>query len=295
MVMGAARKGSAYLLAGGENFLKEEFIKDAQNKLLEESSRELNFSHFSARDSAIEDVLTVAKTAPFLSKKRVIVIRDIDKLKQRAKEALLSYLKNPSETSCLILESAKPHPGTAFLSSISGYTTVIRTQAPQYGGLDRWIKQRAATFKKDITKDAIALLKESAGLSLDILSKELEKVVSFAEKRDSITIEDVEKVVGRSVKEDIFALVKYINSRDTSRALLLCKRLLSQGKRVHEIIGLMGWNFRKVLSEGRGDDFRAGELKRKLKLLFTADRALKTGSSKPEFILDVLISELCAT
>jgi len=308
MVMGTVGKDSVYLLSGEENFLKDEFIKGVKNRLLDKSHIKLNFTSFSAKDSGIEDILIVSKTLPLLGKKRVVVIRNVDKLSERGKASLLSFVKKPAETTCLILESRKPYTANEFLKSLSRHAILIKAQPLKYGALDRWIKQRASTFKKVITNDAVGLLKELAGDNLELLSREIEKIISFIEKKNQITAEDVEEVVGRSIKEDVFILVDYISAKDASKALLLCKRLLEQGKKAHEIIGLIGWYFRKILlakvvpaQRGRKEsfklpnNFRANELRGKLKLLFDADRALKTGSSKPEFILDVLINRLCVT
>lgn len=296
MVMEKTKKGgSVYLLAGEEDFLKDEFINNAKNKFLDDSNKELNFSSFSAKDTKIEDILSVAKTSPFIGKKRIVVIKDLDRLSQKGRDSLLSFLKAGQDSTCLILESVNSPSANRFLSAVSRYATIIRAQTPQYGALDRWIRQRVSFFNKGINKEAIGLLKELTGGKLDSLSGELEKIVSFIENRPEITVEDVEKVVGRNLKEDVFILVDYINTKDISRAVLLCKRLLQQGKKTTEIIGLMGWNFRKLLLANRQDNLKTEEFRKKLKLLFTADRAIKTGSSKPEFILDVLISRLCTT
>ena len=108
MVRGAPGEGSVYLLSGEEAFLKDEFIHNTKKRLLEESNKELNFSAFSSRDSAVEDALSVVRTAPFVGKKRVVVLREADRLDEKGKTALLLYLKKPTPTTCLILESSKP-------------------------------------------------------------------------------------------------------------------------------------------------------------------------------------------
>ena len=295
MVRGASGEDSVYLLSGEEPFLKDEFIHSTKKRLLEESNKELNFSAFSSRDPVVEDALSVARTAPFVGKKRVVLLREVDRLDEKGKAALLTYLKKPALTTCLILESSKASGANTFLRDVSGYASVVRVSPLRYGALDSWIRQRARLYGKQIAKEAVALLKSLAGNDLSSLANELEKISSFAEGRPIITAGDVEAVTGRSIKEDVFILVSYINERDVSRALLLCKRLLRQGKRVPDIIGLMGWNFRRFLLTSGRDTPGSDEIKKKLKLLFEADRAIKTGSSKPEFALDMLISRLCVT
>ncbi|PIU41810.1 MAG: DNA polymerase III subunit delta [Candidatus Omnitrophica bacterium CG07_land_8_20_14_0_80_42_15] len=320
------KKGNVYLLIGEESYLKEDFIQKTKNRFLDESNKELNFISFSAKDSGIEDILSSAKTAPFLSKKRVVVIKDVEKLEERKRDILLSFLKNPPESACLILESSKESGRQfmedKFLTALSRHATLFKAEHPSYNALDAWVRQIAASSGKKITKEAVELLKELSGNDLGVLSKEVEKLISFIDKKDAISLEDVEKIIGKSVKEDVFILVDYIGSKDASKALLLCKNLLQHGKKAHEIIGLIGWYLRKLLLAklalqtgknqdvvlrelglrrfymnklaGLLDNFKIDELKEKLKLLFVAERSIKTSSSKPEFILDVLISRLCA-
>jgi len=317
------KKDTVYLLVGEEGFLKDEFIKKVKNKFLDESNRKLNFISFSAKDTKIDDILTNAKTAPFLGKKRVVVVKDINKLNQKGKDSILSFVKKPTETTCLVLESSKPSLSDEFLNSISKYAVLIKAQRPSYGALDHWIKQRLLSSKKRISKEGANVLKELTGDNLQLLSAEVDKVVSYVGDKNEVTLSDVEAVVGKSIKENVFRIVDYISKKDVSGALLLSKNLLKEGKRANEIIGLIGWHFRRVLSaklaiqKGRDKDaifrelgvrhfyinkftellnnFKVDELKEKLKLLFIADRQIKTSSSKPEFILDVLMSRLCAT
>jgi len=292
--MVTAKEPHAYFITGDQAIIKDEFLEALKKKLLDPGSVELNFSSFSGKDNTIDEMLTAAKTAPFLGKRRIILIRDVDKLNSSSKTSLLLFLKNPKESTCLVLESLKPPSANGFLSDVSRRCTVVRAQTPQYGGLNRWILERTSFYNKSITKDAVELLKEASRDDLDLLSKELDKIISFIGDSLEITRADVEQVAGRSLKEDVFSLVNYINRRDTSGALRLCKRLIVQGKKAHEIIGLMGWNFRKILSKRSTIDFGSKELKRSLRLLFEADREIKTGRGKPEFVLDILISKLCA-
>jgi DNA polymerase-3 subunit delta len=314
------KKGDVYLLVGEERFFKDEFLKTLKGKVLSASNKELNFASFSAKGSRIEAILENAKTLPFLSEKRIVVIKDVEKLNEKAKGPLLSFLKNPPETTSLVLESDIPLHQNKFLGSLAAYTRLIKTPRLHGASLVNWIKKIASSFNKSITGEAIEILAEFSGNDLKLLSTELEKIVSFIGEKKEIAPEDIEKIAGRSLKDDVFILVDYISKKDASKALLLCRRLILQGKRPHEIIGLIGWHLRKVLSaklaleKGKTlvrpsgfrsaytdrfnallNNFKTDEVREKLKLLFKTDRTLKTTSAKSEFIMDVLVSRLCAT
>jgi DNA polymerase-3 subunit delta len=316
-------RDSAYLVVGEETFFKDEFIHTIKARFLDASSAEFNFTSYSAKNLSIDDALALSRTPPFLGKKRVVVIRDIDKLNPKGKERLLTYLKHPPKTTCLVLESGKAATANDFLSTVSRYAMVIKAGHLSGQAVNNWITRRIASHKKSIANEATRLLHELTGGNLQTIATEIEKIVSFIGDKKAISIGDVEMVVGRSLKEDVFVLVDYISRKDIGQALLLKKRLMQQGKRAHEIIGLIGWHLRKALSMKRAftrkdaresavrklglrryyaerfnallDNFDSKELREKQKLLCQADKTLKTTATRPEVVLDVLLSRLCTT
>ena len=97
----------AYLFLGEEDFLKEEAVQKLKARFLDTSTGDLNYGVFYAKekDFSINALLDSLNTMPFLSKKRLVVLKDADSLSAPNAKCVLSYLENPKETSIFVIES----------------------------------------------------------------------------------------------------------------------------------------------------------------------------------------------
>ena len=96
----AARKGEpgpSYFFKGTELFIKNKALRILLD-VIPEGQRAFNYDLFFGGDSELDVVLTAARTLPFLSPRRAVVLRDLDRVgagSARA-EMLVEYLRNPS-------------------------------------------------------------------------------------------------------------------------------------------------------------------------------------------------------
>ncbi|MEA1964118.1 MAG: hypothetical protein U9O41_03210, partial [Candidatus Aerophobetes bacterium] len=91
----------AYLFEGKENYLKEEALEKIKKKIISSECINFNYEVFSGENSSTE-IIESLYIFPFNDKYRLIVIKEVNKLKERDKENLRKYLDNPVDTSCLI-------------------------------------------------------------------------------------------------------------------------------------------------------------------------------------------------
>ena len=89
-----------YLFAGEESYLIDSCVKKVSSILAVD---DLNKEVFYASDSSAEDILNAVQTLPFLSEKRVVIVKSVNKMKAADAERFLGYLSNVVDTSCLIL------------------------------------------------------------------------------------------------------------------------------------------------------------------------------------------------
>jgi len=288
------RGGAAYLFYGEEDFLKKEASEKIISSCLNSETRKLNYDVYSAKDN-YADILTSLKSLPFLSDKRVILVRDVETFPEFRKKELLESLKKISNHLCIIFHTKKPVLSDGFLKDISTHAETTAFKKLDTKDVRFWIQKRLSIYKKGITRDALGLITELKGdCGLTVLSGELDKLVAYKGEAMTITKEDVFNLIGRSVNKRVFDLVKAIRFKDKESALSLLKELLSDNRKgIPEILGLIGWNFRNRWSkEGRRKN--TNEFKEGLKLLLEADRSVKIGRAKAEFILEQLVIRLCS-
>ncbi|MCQ9208797.1 MAG: hypothetical protein NG712_05410, partial [Omnitrophica bacterium] len=66
------------LLAGSEHFLKEETLTRIKSTFLDQASRDFNFNVFYAGTTTLAAILECASTAPFLGRKRVVLVHQTE-------------------------------------------------------------------------------------------------------------------------------------------------------------------------------------------------------------------------
>ena len=89
-----------YLFAGEEQYLQERALR-LLSDTLDEAGRVFNFSVFSIGERSAGGKVTAwtaietANQMPMMSARRIVVIRDFDKIKEDENELVLEYLKRP--------------------------------------------------------------------------------------------------------------------------------------------------------------------------------------------------------
>lgn len=81
---------------------------------------------------------------------------------------------------------------------------------------------------KTMEPQAMALFLSRVGEDLQLVSRELEKLVSYVGKRDRVRSGDVEEVVSLNSEAALYEIMDAVGDRDASRALRLLGRLLDQ-------------------------------------------------------------------
>ena len=82
---------TSYLFLGEEDFLKEIELKKLKSRFLENTTRDLNYNVFYAKDKdfRLKEMLDILNTAPFMSPKRFVILKDVDALSDSDKESVL--------------------------------------------------------------------------------------------------------------------------------------------------------------------------------------------------------------
>src|SRR4029079_3315059 len=173
-----------------------------------------------------ESLDALLSTPPMLAERRVVVLRDVAKLKKGARTLSERYLARPTHNTVLVLvvpSGAKPD------KVLSAHATVVE-YAPLTGDrLPRWVTYHAQhALGRTITPEAVTLLIEAVGGDLAQLAVELEKLASYA----TTTIDEhaVADVVGVRRGESLGDLLDAIAAKNVDRAIGLIPIVLQLPK-----------------------------------------------------------------
>lgn len=119
-----------FLICGQDDEFKDIQIDKIKSNCLTKKLESFNFEFFYAEDIHEKKSLQEAfLRLPVDSKKRIILIKEIGKLKPTIKEFLIDYLEKPFEHLVLILETKNNlHPKDNFLKQIIGNLKTIESR-----------------------------------------------------------------------------------------------------------------------------------------------------------------------
>ena len=215
-----------YYFHGDDDFLKDARVRELIETAIDPSTRDFNLEQRRGAELDAEGLDLLLSTPPMLAERRVVVVRDVDKLKKDPRKLLDSYLKRPAHDTVLLLvapSGAKPDRMLSDGSTAVEFAPLTGDRVP------KWVAHQVETkLGRTITPDAISLLVQAVGEDLAQLAVELEKLASFS---DGIIDETaVSAVVGVRRGESLSDLLDAIAGRDATQALALLPGVLQQPK-----------------------------------------------------------------
>lgn len=322
MNLEGGRISPLYLFSGQEEFLKEEVVKRLRDFLLAPGTIDLNYHLFYGKEDSGARIVEAASTLPFMSEKRLVVVKEGERLGVSDKKEILKYAQSPSPSTCLVLLIDKIDRRESFYSLLMESGEEVSFKSISKGDILGWIKNRAREEGKRITPQAAFELKERAGGSLRELTGHLTKLFLYAGDKKDIGVEEVRALVGEGRETSSFDLTEAISERKKDKALKILGKILSEGRKAPEIIGLIAWQMRRIAEAksriARGEKpmevcqylgifpffrkkfisqvkkFSLPKLRENFYSLLEADRQFKSGKLTPDLILEFLVIKLCA-
>jgi DNA polymerase III subunit delta len=215
-----------YYLFGEDDFLKERATRDLIEAAVDPTTRDFNLELRRANELDAEALDALLSTPPMLAERRVVVLRDVDKLKKSARTLLDRYLTRAAHDTVLVLVAPS---GAKADKTLSDRSTAVEF-APLTGDrLPRWLAYHAQhELGRTITPEAVTLLVEAVGGDLAQLAIELEKLASYA--TETIDEHAVAEVVGVRRGESLGDLLDAVAAKDASTALGLTPIILQLPK-----------------------------------------------------------------
>jgi len=194
-----------------ETFLVEERL--LQLKLLVGENASMNWAAFNVEENpSVDEIISLCNTMPFLSERRVVIVRNGQKLSSKQQDQLLQYLENPCgmTTLIIIMELDKADRElNKYMKKFEGKAQIVRLE-PMKTRAERisWIMDRAATHGKRIDKDAATLLADmTGGSSMWYLDSEIKKLCLYVAQAPAISGKDVHDAVMRTHEPALFAFL----------------------------------------------------------------------------------------
>jgi len=227
-----------YLIFGTEDLRLTQALARLKKRVGDVADLDFNFDTFDGESAKADDVVAACNTLPFLSERRLVVVKNADKMNAEGWNALAAYAGDPSPTTILVLVATKLAKNTRLYKAIDKLGGVSEFAAPRKSEYPREVQRIFADRGKTIPLDAAELLVESVGFDLRRLSVEADKTVAYIGSRTEVTRDDIVQVASTTAPSSVFEFTDALANRDCGGALRLLSLLLGDGESVYGIQAL---------------------------------------------------------
>jgi len=300
-----------YLFLGQEQFLKNQTLCRLKLEACGTAVSNMNYEEFQSGEDGFNELIDNAKTAPFMGKYRLFVLKDVNKLNSQEKGLLVSFMQEKPKSTVLALTAAELPAEDILRKAASERGKIMNFDLLQGAQLNKWIVDRFARFNKRIEPQALRLLTDNVGNNLMRLELAVELLATFVGNIDYVKQDDVEKLIGKSMEMSTYQLVDAIGSKNADLALRILEGFDRDSRTISQAIGLIGWHLRRIWRAKKAgqisgvphyakngfirqiDNFSTKELEKAFRALLKLDKDIKTSSTEAYRALEMLIMQLC--
>lgn len=319
-----------YLLYGTEDYLINETKQLLLQYALHEDELDFNFAQFDLEETPIETALEDVETLPFMGERRLVFMQNpffltAEKTKSKVEhnvKRLEAYLEDPVPYSIVVFIAPyeKLDERKKITKELKRKATLVEAKKLHEHELKIWVRDRINTAKIEMTDQAIDRLLELAGTNLMMLTNEIDKMILYVDGTNSISIDTVEKLVAKSLEQNIFSLVDSILQRNIKDTMTIYHDLMRQNEEPIKILSVMagqvrllyqvkelsrqGYSqqkiasvlkvhpFRVKLAQEKTNQFQEQELLALINELAEADYKMKTGQGDKVITLELLLLKM---
>ncbi|MBU1126321.1 DNA polymerase III subunit delta [Patescibacteria group bacterium] len=215
----------------------------------------MNLVEFPANDSgAIElgDVFQAVQTPPFISEKRMVVVKGLTAgLKKADAKPWIEALNRTPASTILIFwdqESEKKIEKSELFSALQNQADVYTYPHPLLSGssLFEWAREYAKTRKINIDTAKLQKVIALVGSDLWQLSGELEKLTAYSLGKE-ISDEMIGELVKANFADQIFAFIDAVSNKEAARALRLLEEQRLSGSSDFQLFSMLARQVRILL------------------------------------------------
>ena len=251
----------------GDPFIVEQKINELKSEIDDGDSNSTNINIYDANEINSDTLLNACYSVPFLSTRRLVIIKGLLTLfeSKKSPRARFSKTKQTSKNKRVsewdsIVEEISKFPDTTLLTfldfdisennqmlnKIRPHVKINYFPQPTSDTLTKWIKEKANSKNCYIEDKAITELIRYTGNNLRKIDSELEKLALY-NPTDTITLKDIEKLVVPISNPNLFNSIDAILAGNKKHAITSLITLINQGTPVQLIITLLGKQIKTLI------------------------------------------------
>ena len=256
-----------------------------------------------------------------MTKKRLVVVKDVLQYNTTSLKHLLEYVKKPAKSTCLVLSIPQKTGSGKWINTLLTAGLAVDCRQLYENEIGPWIRNYVSSRKMEIEFPAIHLLIAQVGTSLLNLINEIEKVQINIHPRSKITVDDIQTITSILKQNNVFELCEAVGDKNFPKSIAILNNLLDRGEKATGIVIQLFRHFVNLLkihesarmNKNSIQDLSAvtkvnpyfirslkkqvkiyekEQLKEAFKFLTNADLQLKTSYQKQNLIMELLLYNL---
>lgn len=237
-----------YLIHGPEDLLLEQAVDRLKKRLAAVADLDFNLDQFDGEHAEADEVVAAANTLPFMSERRLVIVRRAEKMSTASLGELADYAHDPNPETTLVLVAAKIARNLRIYKAVDALGGVAEYRAPSKRDYPKTVVKMFADRGKRVGLDAAGVLVRAVGYDLRRISIEMDKVIAYTGEETTLSREEIEQVLSTTAPTSIFEFLDALGSRETRRALRLLASLLDEGESIFGIHALTLRHVRNLIS-----------------------------------------------
>lgn len=179
---------------------------------------------YGAEDLDVIGLVGACRTPPFFATRRLVVLREVGRLRQDQVGALADYLENPLETTSLVLVAGGGQFPPKLLAAVKRMGEVVDANV----GRDRasWLSSLVAAAGLQLGPRARERLLSHIGEDLGRASGLIETLAASYGEGARVGVEELEPFLGEAGSVPPWSLTDAIDAGETPRAVAMLHRML---------------------------------------------------------------------
>lgn len=233
-----------YLICGEEEYLKLNYKNQFIRAVAGDDT--MNLGIYEGKNFDVNEVIDTAETFPFFAERRLIVMEDTGLFKSGGEE-LAEYMgKIPDSTIFLFVEQNVDKRSKMYKAvKANGYICEINRQTEK--DLSIWAARIFAKDGKKITNADMSYLIANVGTDMEVLSREIEKLISYDLNKEIISKEDIDAVCVKQLNVRIFDMVDAISVKNQKKTLDCYYELIAEKEPPMRILFMVARQFHLIL------------------------------------------------
>lgn len=304
---------SAYYFFGSEDYRIVEAEKFVVRAFLPKGQQMTNYRRIDGRRTPCAELLAELAAYPMLGEKTVVAVTDIQHYKPNDVERILKLI-SPTDPSRVVIFSTpsarQPKGNAAIVLAMRKIARVVEFKRLTPTETQNQIERNLKKYQLTIDRDASELLTRMIDGNRGGIEAETEKLSSYKEAGEKVTLEDVRRLGAGYVQASVFEIGEQVLTGQAETARKRIRQLIADGNNPTGILYFLGQHLLSVylVKNGRhlepfrrwleprlanqGRQFSNAQLEAGIQLVAETDAQMRQGLAPPDLLLETTLIRL---